>query len=170
MSEEFTPITFETKEAYQEAIDNVLKERLNRQKEKHARELSELSSKYQDYDSIKQQNEELSQQIATLNDSLAEANNKVAGYDSQIAEKDAQIGKYQMSILKSNICSTLGLAPELANRLAGTTEEELMEDAKNLISIVGKNQRVAPLASSTISNVDDGVTAAFKKLNPNINL
>jgi predicted RNase H-like nuclease (RuvC/YqgF family) len=163
MNEEFTPITS------QEALDAVLKDRLNRQNEKHAREMSEMSAKYSDYDALKTQNSEYAQQITVLNSALEESKQKVAGYDSQIAERDAKISAYEVSIMKSNIAATLGLAPELAERLTGSTEEELRADAEKLSAIVGKSHRVAPLASTTNTNVEDGVMAAFKKLNPDIN-
>ena len=162
MNEEFTPITS------QEALDAVLKDRLNRQKEKHVRELSEMAEKYKDYDVLRTQNDEYSQQITALNSALEESKQKVAGYDSQIAERDARISAYEVSIMKSNIAATYGLAPELAQRLSGNTEEELKEDAEKLSVIVGKSHRVAPLADATTTNVDDGVMSAFKKLNPNI--
>ena len=164
MNEEFTPITS------QEALDAVLKDRLNRQKEKHSRELSEVAEKYQDYNVIKEQISHYEEQINALNSALEESRQKVAGYDSQIAEMDAKISAYEISIMKSNIAATLGLAPELAERLTGNTEEELRADAEKLSVIVGKSHRVAPLASQTNANVDDGVMSAFKKLNPNINL
>jgi chromosome segregation ATPase len=162
MNEEFTPITS------QEALDAVLKDRLNRQNEKHAREMSELSAKYSDYDAIKSQNSEYAQQITVLNTELEESRTKVAGYDSQIAERDAKISAYEVSIMKSNIAATYGLAPELAERLTGNTEEELRADAEKLTSIVGKSHKVAPLATQTNANDEDGVMAAFKKLNPDI--
>ena len=85
MNEEFTPITS------QEALDAVLKDRLNRQKEKHVREMSEMADKYKDYDVLKAQNDEYAQQITSLNSALEESTQKVAGYDSQIAERDAKI-------------------------------------------------------------------------------
>ncbi len=162
MSEEFTPITT------QESLDAVLKDRLHRQKEKHVRELAEVTEKYQDYDSLKERVSQYEEQISTLNTALEESKAKVAGYDSQIAERDARIADYEKSIIKSNIAATLGLAPELAERLSGNTEEELKADAEKLASIVGKSHKVAPLANPTTGNVDDGVSSAFKKLNPNI--
>lgn len=164
MNEGFTPITT------QEALDAVLKDRLNRQNEKHVREMSEMSAKYSDYDAIKAQNGEYAQQINALNNALEESKQKVAGYDSQIAERDAKISAYEVSIMKSNIAATYGLAPELAQRLTGDTEEALRADAEKLALIVGKSHKVAPLADATNANVDDGVMSAFKKLNPNINL
>lgn len=163
MNEEFTPITS------QEALDAVLKDRLNRQNEKHAREMSEITAKYKDYDALKTQNSEYAQQITDLNSALEESKQKVAGYDSQIAEMDAKISAYEVSIMKSNIAATYGLAPELAQRLSGETEEELKADAEKLSAIVGKSHKVAPLADVTNANVDGGVMSAFKKLNPDIN-
>ena len=164
MNEEFTPITS------QEALDAVLKDRLNRQNEKHAREMSEIADKYKDYDALKTQNSEYEQQISVLNSALEESKQKVAGYDSQIAERDAKISAYEASILKSNIAATYGLAPELAERLSGDTEETLRADAEKLAAIVGKSHKVAPLANATNANVDDGVMSAFKRLNPNLNI
>lgn len=164
MNEEFTPITS------QEALDAVLKDRLNRQKEKHTREMSELTDKYKDYDALKTQNTEYAQQITDLNSALEESKQKVAGYDSQIAERDAKISAYEVSIMKSNIAATYGLAPELAQRLSGDTEEALKADAEKLALIIGKSHKVAPLANATNANVDDGVMSAFKKLNPDLNL
>lgn len=164
MNDEFTPITS------QEALDAVLKDRLNRQKEKHVREMSEITDKYKDYDALKSQNNEYEQKISALNSALEESKQKVAGYDSQIAERDAKISAYEVSIMKSNIAATYGLAPELAQRLSGDTEEDLKADAEKLSQIVGKSHKVAPLANATNANMDDGVMSAFKKLNPNINL
>jgi DNA repair ATPase RecN len=161
---EFRPITT------QEELDNVIKDRLNRQNEKHAREMAELSAKYEDYDAIKQQNGEYVQKMDGLNKQIEEVNALADGYVTQIAEKDEKIAQYETAMIKGRIAATFGLDPELANRLAGNTEEELTADAEKLSRIVGKSQRVAPLANSTNANGDDGVAAAFRKLNPNINI
>lgn len=69
---EFTPITIET----QEQLDGMFKDRLNRQNEKHSREMSELKNQYSDYEALKEENIGFKSQIEQLNGQLSEVSEK----------------------------------------------------------------------------------------------
>lgn len=62
----------------------------------------------------------------------------------------------------------MGLGLDALDFIQGDDEEAIRKSAESLKALVGKN--VAPLASLEGNQDEDGVTAAFKKLNPNIKI
>ena len=62
----------------QDELDNVIKDRLARQKET-------IESQYQDYEEIKSKKEELEKQVGILNATITETNEKYANYDTELS-------------------------------------------------------------------------------------
>jgi hypothetical protein len=52
---------------------------------------------------------------------------------------EARVKELEQGLLKQTVAATLKLPVELADRLSGTTEAELVEDAKKLIKLFGAN-------------------------------
>lgn len=147
---EFTPITIES----QEQLDGMFKDRLNRQNEKHSRELAELRTQYQDYDELKEANSGYQSQIEQLTSQLSEVNEKVKGYDSVIAEKDATISQYRLNALKSSVLAEMNLPSDAINFIQGTDEESIRQCAESLKTLVGAGHHVAPLAAYEPKSTD----------------
>jgi len=140
MSEEFKPINS------QEELESVLKDRLNRQNEKHSREMAELKAKYADFDQLKAQNEESNAKISSLNDELSQTKEKMAGLDTQIAERDAKIKAYELSATKARVASEFGLSLAATQFLQGTDEDALRQSAESLKNLVGATVRTPKIS------------------------
>lgn len=160
-NKEFTPINS------QEELDNVIKDRLNRQSEKHSKELEEVKSRYADYESLKSAKADYETKLNELTEQLSSATEKVKGYDSIIAEKDAQIKTFEVNALKNRIISERGLSPKAIDFLKGETEEELIASADGLTELVS-SKRVAPLAGVGGTDVPDARTQALKSMLNNL--
>lgn len=140
---EFTPIT--TQEAFNEAI----RERLERER-----------SKYADYDSLKAQAAELKklqgarypEQITALQDQLKTAQ-----------EAAGRAAAAEGELLKIRVASRHGIPLDLAGRLNGSSEEELEADAKTVATFL-KPAAPAPLAQVEPPASKDDLTAAFREL------
>lgn len=118
----------------QEQLDAVISDRLARQRET-------LEKKFSDYlspDDFKNKSESLTEQIAELGKQLEEANTKISAFDASIAEKDATIKKYETDSVKRKVLASMDMPYELADRLAGETEEDIRKDAEILQKFVGK--------------------------------
>ena len=153
MSQEFKII--ET----QEQLDAIVSERVKRAKESVRKE-------YADYDTYKQAYENQETVKKTYEDQIAEYKNKEAETQSTIDGLNSKIAKYEMDSVKTRACIEYGLPLEMASRIHGATEEEIMKDASTLSSFVS-TKSAPPLRNPEAKN-EDGVTAAFKKLNPSI--
>lgn len=153
---EFEPITT------QEALDNVIKDRINRLNEKHAKEIAE---KYGDYDSLSGQISELKKQNDDLSASLEDAKSKLSNHDTEIAERDARIKSYETKELKTNIAHEFGLSYDAIDFLKGENEEDIKNSAEALKSLVGK--KTAPLATGEGATVNNE-KASYKEMLSNL--
>lgn len=153
---EFNPITS------QEALDAVIKDRLNRQSEKHSKELAEVKAQYADYDELKSAKDGYEAQLNELTTKLNEANGRLEGVDSQIAEKDKALREVQTELMKEKAVRAYNLSDDAVEFLKGETEEEIIESAIKLSKLSPKKM-VAPLASGE-AGVTDPQTQAFKSM------
>lgn len=138
MSEEFTPITT------QEQLNDVIKDRLNRQAEKHSKDIEALNAKYADYDSIRTKLSETESSLTSLQTASAGYTDRIAELERTIAERDANIAAQATAAMKAGIVREFGLPAEMANRLNGSTEEEIRKDAEALAGIFRTKQPPAP--------------------------
>lgn len=163
MADEFTPITT------QEQLDTVIKDRINRLNDKHARELNEAIAKYSDYEDLKQASADSAKVLKERDALIEELTGKVSNSESKLKELEKENGEYKVKTMKQVIAIDAGIPIQFADRLTGTTEEELKADAESLKSLFVKPAS-APLADSSAASPDNGVMAAFRKMNPNIKL
>lgn len=166
MENNFNPI--ET----QEQLDSIIKDRIDRAKRSAE---AETKAKYADYDEIKANYENLTKQVADLTNQLTEAGTKAEGstaeieqLNDQIGELKQQVAQYETVSVKTKVAAELGLGIEALEFLQGDDEEAIRKSAESLKALVGKN--VAPLAHLEGNQEEDGVTAAFRKLNPNLKI
>lgn len=155
MAEEFKAITT------QDELDNVIKDRLARQKET-------IESQYQDYEEIKKRKEELETEVGSLNETIKATNEKYANHDADLSDLNAKLKDYEMSNMKTKIALQYGIPYNLASRLVGEDEETLSKDAESLASLVKQKEPIAPLKD--IEPKVDEKDVAYKSLLENLNL
>ena len=148
----------------QEQLDALIGERIKRAKESAEKKYEGWTSP----DDLKAITEGHSSKLEELNNSLKVANEKIANHDKEIADRDGRIAKYELDSVKTRACVEYGIPLEMAGRLQGANEEEIMKDASALSSYVGV-KTAPPMRNPEAKIEEDGVMAAFKKLNPNIN-
>lgn len=153
----FKPITS------QEELDAVLKDRLNRQSDKHSKELAEVKAKYADYDTLKTAQADYETKLNELNEQLTKANEKCAGYDSEIASRDEKIKSYELNSLKMKIIGEEDLSYGAIEFLKGETEDELRQSAESLKKLFTQ-KKVAPLAGSPATGTADTRTQALQTM------
>lgn len=126
----------------QEEFDAAISARLERER-----------GKYADYEDLKQQVTKLTTERDTANQQLADAN--------------AKITKYETDSVKTRIAREKGIPAEMASRLTGETEEEIMQDADTLAQIFKASKGTAPLFDNS-QPVGDDNDAALKQLLQNL--
>lgn len=140
----------------QEQLDAIIGDRIQRAKDAAAKE-------YADYSEIKAQNEDLVKQIADLNAQISAKDEALTGSNKDIEELSARVQKYETASVKTRIALENGIPYELADRLAGTTEDEIREDAKRFASFT-KPKEVAPIGSPEPIREGDARKSAFLDL------
>lgn len=164
---EFKPITT------QEEFESRLSERL----EQKGRSVTKQFEGYTSPTDLEKIKKDFQTQITTLNGQLENAQNEVSkkfeGYMSPAEletlkrEYEEKIAKYETDSVKTRIAIETGLPLELKERLRGTTEDEIREDAKMLCQFA-TSKRVAPLGTSEIEG--GGNDKHLKKLLSSLNL
>lgn len=145
----------------QEELDQMIKDRLDRQKESLEKQLA-------DYDQLKTRNAELETEVGTLKTTLNEANEKAKNFDGTINELNAKISGYETANLRTKIAIQNGLPLDLAERLVGDDEASLKADAERLAGFVKPAAPVPPLGS-TEKEVKSKEDVAYQNLVENIN-
>lgn len=131
----------ETQEDFDKAISN----RLKRQEETLQKQYQE---KYADYDNLKSSNETLKKELADTKKTLDDHKAKAETYDNQINELTSKVTEYEQANLRTNVALSNGIPYDLASRLVGNTEEELIEDAKRFSQFMKDSRPTAPLKST----------------------
>lgn len=161
----FTPIES------QEALDNVIKDRLNRQKSKHLEEVEQLNQQIENLKATATASEDVQKQ---LNEALAKIETyqgQVTAFEKSIAEKDALISQHELKATKTAVALETGLPLSLADRLTGSTREEILADAESMLKSFGTIRNTAPSVNvESGSTPIDGVMAEFLKRNPNLKI
>ena len=149
----------------QEQLDAIVGERVARAKDSARKEFEGWISP----DALAKQTEDLNTQLGSLNDQLKTLADEKAALESKLTEKDGQIAKYETDSVKTKIAREFGLSYEAIGFLQGEDEETIRQSAESLKNLVG-TVKVPPLGNPETPPEEDGVTAAFKKMNPNIKL
>lgn len=163
---EFTPITS------QEEFDKAISERLRREREKYEGWISpdRIKEGYVAIDAVNQLKTDYEKKIEELNGSADESAKKYADFDQQLAERDAKIKGFETASIKTRVAFEMGLPYGSADFLKGEDEETIKQSAAALkkLQTPAPAAPVAPTFKDSASNATDGVTAAFKAMNPNI--
>lgn len=148
---EFKPI--ET----QEALDAIIKERLERQKKSVTEEVKKQYEGWISPEDMKKSTE----QIETLTGKLSESEKK-------IAELTTKNSAYEISSVKMKVAHETGIPYELAERLSGANEEEIRKDAETLAKFAAP-ATPTPSFSGEQAVGTNATTAAFKALAHDLN-
>ena len=122
---EFKPI--ET----QEQLNAVIADRLEKERQR-------VEAKYPGYDEYKDKagkydelaGKDYEKQIKTLTDDLTKARDELAEKAEKFSELEGRATAAELKNLKTRVALTNGIPVELAERLAGSNEEELTADAE----------------------------------------
>ena len=140
----------------QEALDAIIKDRLERAKKSAADEAAKKYEGYLSPDDVKKHTD----QITALTDKLKES-------ETKIADLTAKNSAYEIASVKTKIAHEVGLPYELADRLSGTTEEEIRKDA-DALSKFAMHPQATPLFSSETSP-SASADAAYRALAHDLN-
>lgn len=140
----------------QEELDEIIKERLAREKEKHGDEIAKKQA-----------------EIDGLTKSLNELKTKYANFDTEAAKsaqtiKDLQskIKGYETASVKRKVADELGLDSKAIEFIAGETEEEMKASAEKLKALTGSY--TPPLATTEGTQPTNKIDEALKKMNDEI--
>lgn len=86
-----------------------------------------------DADKAREKIRKVNSEAAALRKRLAEAENKAQGAD----DKDKTISTQAEEIMRLRVAVKHGLPEALVKRLSGTTEEEILQDAEELMGLFG---------------------------------
>lgn len=159
---EFTPITT------QEQLEAVLKDRLERQSKKFESEKADLEKKYSGYmasDDVTKLKQSYEDQIKDLNTKIDEG----ASVQTELDNAKKQIEAQKIDSLRIKTALENGIPYEFADRLKGTTAEELTADAKLFAKSFSKpaGQHTQPAYNGESKDID-AVSAIFYELNPKL--
>lgn len=132
MSEEFKVIDS------QEAFDAAIKARLDRNTRSVTDEVTKKFEGWTSPDDVKKHTD----QITALTDKLKES-------ETKIADLTAKNSAYEIASVKTKIAHEVGLPYELADRLSGTTEEEIRKDADALSKFAMHPQATPSFSAET---------------------
>ena len=120
-------------------------------------------------DEYSKKTEDLNTQLNGLNDQIKTLTDEKAAFEAKLTEKDDTIAKYEIDSVKTRIAREFGLSYEAIGFLQGEDEEAIRKSAESLKNLVGAN-KMPPMYNPEMPPEEDGVTAAFRKLNPNLKI
>ena len=141
----------------QEELDKIIAERLKRERSKVEDEYKEKINTYET------QIQELKSENADIKSNLGNLTEK----DTEIEKLQGRIKGYEKSDLQRKVAIENKIPYNLAGRIQGDTEEEMIEDAKSLSKYFEKKEVVPPLKNPEINK---GQSGAYRKLLQGLNL
>lgn len=144
----------------QEDFDKAIQERLARKDKEFSEFKEKASASEAEY---KKRLDEAANTIKSLNE-------KIAGHDSVVSDLTARATKAEGSLLRVKVAHENGVPMELAERLVGSTAEELAADAKSFASYMAPAS-APPLRSNTPAGTDksNSIDAAYAALAASFN-
>ena len=139
----------------QEELDNIIKERLKRERES-------TQKRYEGWISPEDHQKALDASNKAFDDFK-----KAHESDEQtIADLTAKNKAYETATLKSRIAHEVGLSYEWTDRIGGEDEESIRKDAESLKKLVGAGTQPIPTKNTEAGeDVDSGKAALRKVLN-----
>lgn len=110
----------------QAELDAIIADRLKREREK-----------YKDYAEFKKMAEEYQKLKEAQMSETEKLQAKLAEYERQLLEKEREAAEARLESLKLKVLDEMGLPKAWANRIFGTTEEEIRQDAEELKRLLG---------------------------------
>ena len=139
----------------QEELDNIIKERLKRERET-------TQKKYEGWISP----EDHQKAIDDANKAFDDFRKAREGDEQTIADLTAKNKAYETASLKSRIAHEVGLSYEWTDRIGGEDEESIRKDAESLKKLVGAGAQPIPTKNTEAGeDVDSGKAALRKVLN-----
>lgn len=136
--EGFEPITT------QEALDNIIKERLKRERET-------TQKRFEGYISP----DDHQKALADANKAFDDYKKAHESDEQTIADLTAKNKAYETASLKSRIAHEVGLSYEWINRINGEDEQSIREDAESIKKLVGTNSVLMPTKQPEPSTGDE---------------
>lgn len=149
----------------QEQLDAIVMERIARAKDSARKEFDGWISP----DELAKRTEDLNAKLSGLNDQIKSLTDAKATLETQLTEKDGKIARYENDSVKRKVAREYGLPYEAIEVMQGEDEKAIRKSAELIRNLVG-TQSAPPLGNPEVPQQEDGVTAAFKKLNPNIKI
>ena len=146
----------------QEQLDGVIKDRLEREREKFAG-FEDYKKKAEEYDELKKKTDGYEAAVADYKKAV-DGDDKTPGYKKQLEELQGKVKGYETSSVKMRIAHENGIPYELAGRLSGDNEEAIKKDAESMSKFLKASGRRVPLASTEPEDGVDGKRAAIKKM------
>ena len=128
----------ENKTFTQEELNQVISDRLGKEKDKMASLTSEWEEKAKGYES----------QIANLTKTMEEMKKAAANHKAELDERDAKIRSYETQAVKMRVAREFNIPYELAARLSGDTEDDIKKDAEYMKGLLDKQKGSIPLGST----------------------
>ena len=116
----------------QEEFDKMIQKRL----EQKEREVSERFKDYLSPGEVAKIKSELEGKIKTANDSLKLERDKSIEHSKVVSKLEQRAKNAETKWLKGKVAMEKGIPFELADRLIGETEEELLKDAESVSSLL----------------------------------
>jgi len=116
----------------QEEFDKMIQKRL----EQKEREVSERFKDYLSPEEVAKIKSEFEGKIKSANDSLKAERDKSIEHSKIVSELEQRAKSAETKWLKGKVAMEKGLPFELADRLIGDTEEELLKDAESVSSLL----------------------------------
>ena len=148
---ETTESTFKAIET-QEELDNIVKERLKREREA-------ANKRYEGWISPEDHQRTLSEANQTLEDYKKARENDTKAIEDLTAKNAA----YETASLKSRIAHEVGLSLEWTGRISGEDEQSIRADAESLKKLVGNGAPLPTKNPESGENLDPSKTA-FKSV------
>lgn len=155
---EFTPITT------QEDFDKAIQQRIARAE----KTVEEKFAGYLSPDGVTALKAEHEKALSQVTAQLQAASEKITGHDQIVADLTARATKAETSLLKTQVAHANGVPLELADRLAGDSEEALTKDAQTFASFM--KPKSAPPAVSSESGQPNTENAALLQTLQQMNL
>lgn len=137
----------------QEEFEKRLKERLDRERQTaEKRWQDQVKEKDDSLEVLKMEN-------ANLKNTLEKQKEDKKSEKTAIEDLKKQIERFQLKELKTKVAVEYGIPYSLSDRIQGSNEVEIEQDAKNLSKYLGKAEPIAPLKDLEPHGLASGVNA-----------
>lgn len=145
----------------QEEFDAAVKDRLDRQAAKFA-DYDDLKAAKKELDELK--GKKLDEQLAALQAEYDKAKTTLADHDKIVSDLTTRATTAEHKLKQREIAHAAGIPVELADRINGSTDEEMTKDAEMLAKYAKGGGSVLPLGNPEGSSSKDPLTAAYSTL------